>query len=350
MAICRRPPLVGIVSSVNAQILIDAVVRQTTVLIAQLATSGGVRAPLARIASQVFLDLANELDAQGVSRKVSADMFGMALRAYLRKLQRLRESSTDQGQSLWSAVLDYLRDGGIVSRSAVLRRFHRDDEATVRGVLHDLTESGLIFRSGTGTGATYRAKTDDELSEMRGLADENVDEIVWLMIYREGPLTIGEVEVRTRMDASALAPVIARLSDAGRVRRDTRGPDPVYSSSEFVVGFGQSVGWEAAVLDHYQAVVRTICSRLQDGDAADPNRVGGSTYTYDVWPGHPNEDEVYGMLRDVRDRAGALRRRVEAYNAAHAIPADYVQVLFYGGQCPLAQNSPPGIEESDHEA
>ncbi len=64
---------------VNAQVLIDAVVRQTTILIAQLATSGGARAPLAHVASQVFLDLADELDAQGVSRKVSADMFGMGL-------------------------------------------------------------------------------------------------------------------------------------------------------------------------------------------------------------------------------------------------------------------------------
>ena len=40
------------------QVLIDNVVRQTTILIAQLATSGGVRSPLARIADQVFLDLA----------------------------------------------------------------------------------------------------------------------------------------------------------------------------------------------------------------------------------------------------------------------------------------------------
>ena len=60
------------------QLLIDAIVRQTTVLIAQLATSGGA---LAHVANQVFLDLANELEAHGVSRKVSADMFGMALRA-----------------------------------------------------------------------------------------------------------------------------------------------------------------------------------------------------------------------------------------------------------------------------
>jgi len=50
---------------VNIQILIDSIVRQTTILIAQLATAGGARAPLAHIANQVFLDLVRELDEQG---------------------------------------------------------------------------------------------------------------------------------------------------------------------------------------------------------------------------------------------------------------------------------------------
>lgn len=77
----------------NVQVLIDAIVRQTTVLLAQLATSGGLRAPLAHVANQVFVDLTRELEAQGVSRKVSADMFGMALRGYLRKVQRLRDEA-----------------------------------------------------------------------------------------------------------------------------------------------------------------------------------------------------------------------------------------------------------------
>jgi hypothetical protein len=141
----------------RTQFLIDAIVRQTTVLIAQLATTGGVRAPLSHIAGQVFLDLAREIEAQGVGRKVSADMFGLALRTYQRRTQRLRESATMRGRSLWEAVFEYLSSEGMVSRDEVLRRFRHDDEATVRGVLHDLTESGLLFCSGTGAPTTYRA-------------------------------------------------------------------------------------------------------------------------------------------------------------------------------------------------
>jgi hypothetical protein len=155
-------------TAVNVQLLIDAIVRQTTVLIAQLATTGGARAPLAQVAQRVFLELADELAVQGVSRKVSADMFGMALRTYLRTIQRYRESSTDQGQSLWEAVLDYLGKGDLVSRAEVFVRFHRDDPGLVRGVLHDLSESGLVLRVGSGAKMAYRAASTEELRRLAG--------------------------------------------------------------------------------------------------------------------------------------------------------------------------------------
>jgi hypothetical protein len=71
------------------ELLIHSIVRQTTILIARLATSGGTRAPLAQVADQVFYHLVKELEEQGVSRKVCADMFGLGLRTYQRKIQRL---------------------------------------------------------------------------------------------------------------------------------------------------------------------------------------------------------------------------------------------------------------------
>ena len=88
----------------TVEFLIHAIVHQTTILIAQLATLGGARAPLAQVANQVFLDLVRELERQGVSRKVSADMFGLGLRTYRRKIQRMSESSTERGRSLWVPV------------------------------------------------------------------------------------------------------------------------------------------------------------------------------------------------------------------------------------------------------
>src|SRR5688572_104236 len=175
----------------NVQVLIDSIIRQITVLVAQLATSGGIRAPLAHIANQVFVQLARELEAQGVSRKVSADMFGMALRAYVRKVQRLNEGHTEQGKTLWQAVLDFVRGEKLVTRARIAQRFGRDDELSISSVLHDLGESGLVFVSGGGANAVFRAASDEELGQLSKLsADQGREELVWVIVYREGPLTL----------------------------------------------------------------------------------------------------------------------------------------------------------------
>ena len=46
-------------------------------------------------------NLAREIEAQGVARKVAADMFGLALRSYQKKIQRIAQSATDSEQTLW---------------------------------------------------------------------------------------------------------------------------------------------------------------------------------------------------------------------------------------------------------
>jgi hypothetical protein len=150
----------------NVQVLIDQIVRQTMVLIAQLATTGGSRAPLAHIADRVFIELAKELQAQGLSRQVSADMFGVALRTYRRRIQRLGESATERGRSLWSAVLDFVPTDRLVPRTDIFKRFKLDDEAQLRAILSDLCDSGFLLRLGRGVATAYRATTAQELSQL----------------------------------------------------------------------------------------------------------------------------------------------------------------------------------------
>lgn len=104
----------------ESRLLIDAVMRQTTVLIAQMATSFGLRAPLANIADQVFLELSREIEQQGISRSVAADMFGMALRSYQRKVNRLRAGVTNGEKTLWQAVLDHVRAEETCTRAQIL--------------------------------------------------------------------------------------------------------------------------------------------------------------------------------------------------------------------------------------
>src|SRR5262245_18891817 len=207
----------------NAQILIDSIVRQITVLIAQLATSGGIRAPLSHVANQVFLDLSRELEEQGMSRKVSADMFGMALRAYIRKVKRLGEAHSERGRTLWQAVLDLIRQEGLVSRERLLERFELDDEIQVSAVVHDLTESGLVFSSGSGRAAVYRSASDEELGRLMQLsADSGLDELAWVLIYRQGPLADGELLQALRRE-QPVSELIQRLLADGRVQRTSDG-------------------------------------------------------------------------------------------------------------------------------
>ena len=310
------------------QVLIDSIVRQTTILIAQLATSGGVRSPLARIADQVFLELARELDAQGISRKVSADMFGLALRSYRRRVRQLSESSTDRGRTLWEAVLAYLSQGKLVTRGEVLKRFVRDDEALVKGVLNDLCETGIVFQAGLGKGAAYRAATAEELAELRHRSDGLV-ELVWMLIYREGPIAVDELARRTSPGEASLASCLAELVTSGRAAQREDGR---YDAGTLVLPLGSSAGFEAALFDHYQAMVRTICTRLQaTGDAVRQAETGGSTYSFTVWPGHPHEDEVRGLLKEYRERVTELRERVEAHNREHPLPEQHQRVTAYGG-------------------
>lgn len=139
----------------NTKLLIHAIMRQTTVLIAELSTTAGIRAPLAHLADQVFVNLAKEIEAQGVGRKVAADMFGLALRTYQTKVQRLSESVTNREMTLWQAVLDFLRENGSTARTRLFHRFRNDSESNLRAVLNDLVTSGLVYATGRGDGAIY---------------------------------------------------------------------------------------------------------------------------------------------------------------------------------------------------
>jgi hypothetical protein len=336
---------------VNVTLLIDAIVRQTTVLIAQLATSAGARTPLAHTANQVFLDLVAELKHQGLGNKVIADMFGMALRTYHAKVQRLSESQTFRGQSLLTALLEYAVDKQTVSRVEVLRRFRQDDERVVRGALHDLTDSGLLFRSGRGDQTVYRVRTETDSAAGTDEHSERTAMLLWVTIHRFGPLTLSEVADHLHVEPQQLRGAIERLIETERVQEVADAEGVRYQCEKCVIPVGDELGWEAAVFDHYQAVVTTLCAKLRSGRdrARAGDLVGGSTYTYDVWEGHPHRQEVAGQLQLVREQAVHLRHKIEAYNQEHAPPAETSRERFitYVGQTVVRGEEQGEAEEND---
>ncbi len=307
--------------------------RQTTVLIAQLSATAGIRAPLAHLADEVFLNLSQELEDQGVSRKVVADMFGMALRGYQRRVQRLRESQTEDGKTLWQAVLEHLSDQGHVTKVALLNRFAHDDPEAVAAVLSDLVRTGLISRTGSGPSAVF-APTSEE--SRRILAKEGKQEsmtaMVWLDVCHHPGTTERDVSTRVGLEERHVAEVIAKLRGEERLQRDNNGG---LVAEAFVIPVGSEAGWEAAVFDHFQAVAGAIAAKLRHGapQSAATDTTGGATLSFEVSARHPLLQQVLSLLAETRQKTDELWDAVEEENKRCPIAEEEVErVVFYFGQ------------------
>lgn len=318
--------------------MVDAIVQQTTLLIAQLATRAGLRAPLAHLADQVFLELADEIEQQGVSRSVAADMFGLALRSYQKKVTRLRAGVSGREQTLWESVLQHLGERGTATRAQVLAAFARDEESHVVAVLSDLVASGLLYGTGRGKHAAYRALPAEE---REALAEpERLDallHLVWLEIAGRRGATRTELHDAFAGRAQSVDDAIAVLVADGRVEASARGEaegEPErFSASRVLIPVGAEAGWESAVVDHFRAVCVAIASKLGQRDPSKRDLLGGATLSFDVHSGHPHEAEVKALLQRFRAQAGELWERVSQHNRDHSVPeARRTKVVFYFGQ------------------
>lgn len=329
----------------NAQVLIDAIVRHTMVLIAQLSTADGSRSPLSHVADEVFIALVRELEHQGLGKKVIADMFGLALRSYQQKVHRLSESATRRGVTLWSAIHSFLGDQESATRTEVLRHFEHDEELKVRSILSDLVESGLVCRSGKGQETSYRLATDEELEQLGTAASPDPEAtnaaLVWVQVYREGPLTEARLSQLLPLSKVALDAALARLRQENRVRLEERSDGTYFTTEQCLIPLGEAAGWEAAVIDHHRAVLTALAVKVVSGKhvAAAADEIGGTTWSFDLWPGHPKEQEVRKLLASLRGAVVPLWNEVAEYNREHR-PAETYKVTVYCGQY-LTMNEEP---------
>jgi hypothetical protein len=321
---------------VETRHLIDGIVRQTTVLVAQLSTVAGIRAPLSRVADQVFLNLARELEAQGVARKVAADMFGLALRSYQLKINRLTESATTREHTVWEAVIEHLRATGGCSRRALMQRFRRDDPADVASVLKDLVDSGLASRAGRGEHAFYQLASSEAIAAMAKQQDlDAITNLVWLAIYDRQEVEREQLLAGLTFDRGAAEHAIDALLRDGRVATIARDGRELLVCRRMAIPVGSEQGWEAAVFDHFRAVATAIAAKLQRHGprAQSGDVVGGSTVTFSLRNGHPFAREIYGLLAQMREQTSRLWDRVAQYNEQNPIDAsERIEVTFYFGQ------------------
>ena len=329
----------------HSRLLIDQIMQQTTVLIAQLSTAAGIRAPLSHIADQVFLDLSNSIESQGVSRKIAADMFGLALRTYQRRVQAITESVSVRDRTLWEAIFEYIHYEHGRNRVDILYRFRWDEEPSVKAVIHDLLSSGLIYGVGRGENTLYRITPENDLKTLAESGDdEHLSALIWVYIYRHDEVTLIELAAKLRQTEAAIEPIIDRLILEGKLLAnshiDEKGAGEIrYKSRTCSVPVGDKQGWEAAVYDHFQAMAKAVANKLnQYGACSDySDHIGGATLSFDLYPGHPQEAEVLSLLKRYRDDINLLWQKVVTTNQQVDHPQEPLngnpfKVTFYMGQ------------------
>ncbi|WP_373048835.1 hypothetical protein [Vulgatibacter sp.] len=154
-----------------------------------------------------------------------------------------------------------------------------------------------------------------------------LETFVQVAVHHNGPMTRARLREMVQLDAVELDPIVDVLLADGRLTEE-KGR---LCCESCVIPLEASAGWEAAVLDHYNAVVAAISGKLEAVQRAAPaDAVGGSTFRFDLWRGHPLETEILGRLS--RERRDAVDLRARASAAARPPGAVPYQVVWYCGQ------------------
>src|SRR5690606_709878 len=114
---------------------------------------------------------------------------------------------------------------------------------------------------------------------------------------------------------------------------EPRADGVYYAADHCLIPVGQAAGFEAAVIDHHRAVLNALAAKVVSGkrSSAAGDEVGGTTLSFDLWPGHPREQEVRQLLTTIRNQVIPLWEEITAHNAG-ATPDDAYAVTFYCGQ------------------
>ncbi len=312
----------------HTQLLIDELVRQTTVLIAQLSTAAGLRSPLSQIADQVFLELSRELEQQGVRQKVVADMFGLALRSYQVKRKRLSEGDDESAATLWQALFADLSEKSS-TRQELERRHRLHTPRHIGATLQDMVKSGLAYSSGQGPDTIYGITSDSDRQHLDQQQSERaLSNLIWYLAASGSANTRLAIEQQVRASAQEVDAAINSLLTAGRLIQDGE----LLRARRFEVMVGAEHGWETAVCDHFRAVATAIANKVTNPQSDAADEVGGGTVSFRVNRAHPYAREVYALLRDTRERTNSLWQRVASYNESNPASDGDDRVTFYFGQ------------------
>jgi len=197
-------------------------------------------------------------------------------------------------------------------------------------LLSDLLRNGLVYKTGAGRRALYGATREQEYKKL--VEAENLESaaaIAWLLIHRHPGLKAADLAVGLSLSLEVAERALQALLEQGRISGDGAG----YRTDVVTIPVGESSGWEAAVFDHYQAMVTAIGKKVTQPRSAQGDVVGGATLAFDVHDQHPHKERVYGLLAQVRAQVNELWNEVRAHNQEHPVADEHKhRVSFYFGQ------------------
>jgi hypothetical protein len=316
----------------NTSTLITLLVRETAVFVGLLATHTRVRPELASVTAEILREMTQLLHEQGLTQSSVAGMLNLTLRGYQRKLRRLQDGQHEPAaQSLQWQIYAYISresERVQVTREMILHQFRGLEQPVVLGVLTELQHVGVVKRCESRHAQWYEINTEP------GETGAALQDLVHALIVNRQP--ISEEQLRTDLRTitpAALTQILTALTTSQRAAPVEEDGVRVWRSGSILILEGDSAGWKAAVYDHLSAVLTALGTKLQLGSHPQARSLaGGATWWFEVWPGHPLNDEARGFLDDVRRRAVDLRQRIEAHNQTLTErPETLAEVRFYAG-------------------
>jgi len=285
-----------------------------------------------------------ELRRRGVPQGIIAEMFetsAESIRCWTRRWEGKLERERDlQPLSAWRLTalvrLQASRGQWIPIDELRAGRCIKCYDTWFHAMIRELEDAHILERSADGL--RCRVAAPARLREAFPARDVEVEaHLVWACIYRHGP--VGLTELASLMDLSLpeIMNHVALLEASGRIALDTEDEPLRWGASCFEAPPGEPARWESALYDHFSAVFDAVICRL-DPAAPPPwkEATSGSTYSFDLWPGHPEEQRVRALLNTIREtvRPVVTDHRQHLDDGVVEVPSqsEIYRVVLYLGQ------------------
>lgn len=318
------------VDGIDANLLIRTLFELTAQMSVDVIHASGARPDLKHIMDEVFMTFAEQFHEIGLPRSVAADMFGLVVRSYLKRIQNYEENRGEVSQPLWKRILLLIAEEPNIDLETLLSRFPVGYVKSVKTSLNDLCDQGVLVETRRRKVVRYTIGLDTQVEEDKY---EQVKQFVWLLIFNaKQPLTHEKISqtLHPVYSGELIEQCLGDLIAEGRVAQNQSTTPSSY------VNNGQETpppfGWESAVYMHLHAVFNALMLKLNmmihdDAPNVPGHYIGGSTWTFRLWEGHPMEDEVLNTLSQQREAMQVLFER----SKTHEEPEDQEQIY----QCDL---------------